>query len=68
MEYFFDTYAIVELMLNNKNYEKFGDFTINTSTLNLSEVYYFLLRTYDKKTADFLIKKLNFKVINIIKL
>jgi predicted nucleic acid-binding protein len=34
----------------------------------MAEVYYFLLRTYDQKTADYLIRKMNFKLVNIIKL
>ncbi len=68
MNFFFDSYAVVEIIKNNPNYDKYNDFAINTSTINVSEVYYFLLRTYDKKTADYLIKKTNFKLINIIKL
>jgi len=68
MGYFFDTYAIIELILNNKNYERFGNDKITTSTLNLMEVYYFLLRTYNKGTADFWMKNLKFNLINIIKL
>lgn len=68
MIYFFDSYAIIELILENKNYEKFKDDVINTSTTNLMEVYYFLLRTYNKETADFWMKKLNFNLSNILKL
>lgn len=67
-EYFFDSYAIIELILENKNYEKFRSNLINTSTLNLMEVYYFLLRTYNKQTADYWLKTLRFSLINIIKL
>jgi len=68
MEYFFDTYALAEMILGSENYKKYGDSIINTSTLNMAEVYYFLLRIYDKKTADFWMKKLNLKLINIINL
>ena len=68
MEYFFDSYAIIELILENKNYEKFKNSSINTSTLNLMEVYYFLLRTYNKQTADYWLKILKFNLANIIKL
>jgi predicted nucleic acid-binding protein len=68
MSYFFDSYALIEIILENKNYEKFKDHVITTSTLNLMEVYYFLLRTYNKQTADFWIKKLEFNLSNIIKL
>lgn len=68
MDYFFDSYAIIELILENKNYEKFKEEMISTSTLNLMEVYYFLLRTYNKQTADFWMRKLKFNLSNIIKL
>ena len=68
MGYFFDSYAIIELIMGNENYLKFKDESINTSTTNLMEVYYFLLRTYNKETADFWMKKLNFNLSNIIKL
>ena len=57
MSYFFDSYAIIELILGNENYLKFKEELINTSTTNLMEIYYFLLRTYDKETADFWMKK-----------
>lgn len=68
MNYFFDSYAIIELILGNKNYEKFKKSLISTSTLNLMEVYYFLLRIYNKQTADFWMKRLKFRLDNIIKL
>lgn len=68
MGYFFDSYAIVEIILGNENYKKFEDSTIVTSTINLAEVYYFLLREYNERTADYWIKKMNFHLVNIIKL
>jgi len=66
--YFFDTYALSEIISGNKNYDKYKNDIITTSTLNISEFYYFLLRAYNKKTADYLIKKLDFRLINIIKI
>ncbi len=66
--YFFDTYALSEMILENENYSQYKKDVITTSTLNISELYYFLLRKYDKKTADYLIKQLAFRLINIIKL
>ena len=68
MSYFFDSYAIIELILENKNYEKFKDHVVTTRTLNLMEVYYFLLRAYNKQTADFWMKRLEFNLSNIIRL
>jgi predicted nucleic acid-binding protein len=68
MKYFFDSYAIIELILENNAYKIFKENLITTNTLNLMEVYYFLLRTYNKETADFWMKKLNFSLSNIIRL
>lgn len=66
--YFFDTYSIIELVNGNLNYEKFSEGTIITSTLNLSEFYYALLRAHNEQTANYWINKLKFHLVNIIKL
>lgn len=67
-KYFFDSYSIIELIRNNENYSSFRDIKIFTSVLNLMEVYYYLLREYDKKIADFWVKKLDAEIINILRL
>ncbi len=48
MAYFFDTYAIIEIIEDNKNYEKYKEEDIITSILNVGELYYSLL----KKNAE----------------
>ena len=45
MNYFFDTYALVEVVKGNENYKKYADLTFTTTTLNLSEFYFFLIST-----------------------
>ncbi len=50
--FFFDTYAIIEIMKGNENYEKYEDCGKITSLLNLLELYYALLKDYDEKTAE----------------
>ena len=52
MNYFFDTYAIIEIIEDNKNYEKYKEEEIVTSILNVGELYYALLKANDEKTAD----------------
>lgn len=52
MGYFFDSYAIIEIIRENENYLRFKDEDIITSTLNLGEVYYHLLKDKDENTAD----------------
>lgn len=68
MEYFFDSSAIIEVIEGNEGYSRFKNLQITTTTLNVAEVYFYLLREHNEQTADYWIKKLNFELINIIKL
>lgn len=52
MGYFLDTYAIIEFLKGNKNYIKFFKKKNITTRLNLMELYYRILREFDKKAAD----------------
>jgi len=40
VSYFFDSYAIIELLKGNENYSKFRDFPATISQWNLAEIYY----------------------------
>ncbi len=62
---FFDSYAILEIIGQNEAFSKFANETIITNTLNFSEVYYSLLRIYDKNTADYWASHLDFEFIEI---
>ncbi len=51
--YFFDTYAMYEIISGNKNYEKYcSNICIITTKLNLMELHYCLLQKYEKEKAD----------------
>ncbi|MFH1440372.1 MAG: PIN domain-containing protein [Candidatus Woesearchaeota archaeon] len=51
--FFFDTYTFCEIIQGNQNYIKYvEDIGIITTKMNLMELYYGLLREYDRKTAD----------------
>lgn len=65
MKYFFDSYIIIEIINLKENYLKFKSESIITNSLNLAEVYYFLLRNYDEKTAEYLFSNLNLNFIEI---
>lgn len=52
MKYFFDTFALFEIIKKNKAYERFLDEEIVTSSLNIGELYYGLLREFGEKTAN----------------
>ncbi len=49
--YFFDTYAFFEILYQNPAYHKYLHASIITTKLNLFELYYNLIKEYDKKTA-----------------
>ncbi len=63
MNYFFDTYAIIELIKGNPKYEFVKDQTIVTGVMNVAEVYYALLLENSKDIVDTIIKKCNFHFI-----
>lgn len=63
--YLFDTYALFEIINGNKNYEKYKEFPITLSVLNIAELYWNLLKEKDRKFADEQIEKFNFEILNI---
>ncbi|MFH1409811.1 MAG: PIN domain-containing protein [Nanoarchaeota archaeon] len=53
VSYFFDTYAFFEIFSENKHYEQFTkNINILTTTLNLMELHYGMLRTFGREIAD----------------
>jgi len=65
--YFFDSYAIIEVINQTSSYERFKDIQITTNVLCLGEVYYYFLKVHNKQTADFWIEKLKVDVLPITK-
>lgn len=63
--YFFDTQTLIEIIKGNKNYKKFKDCKLITGILNIGELYWILLKEYDKKTADYWCKSINFDLIDL---
>lgn len=50
-EYFFDTYALIELTKNNPNYVEYSDELVVTTMFNLVELYYSIHRDFDEEKA-----------------
>jgi|SRR3989338_4606225 len=50
--FFFDTYAIIEIIKGNINYKKYSNKPFITTIYNLMELYYALLRLYDENKAE----------------
>lgn len=64
--YLFDTYALFELIRYNSGYEKFKKGTaIITTKLNLMELYYGLLLSFDIHVAEFYYNKYSEQIIEI---
>ena len=50
--FFFDTYALIEIIKGSPNYSDYVSGPFITTRLNLMELYYSLLRLFDEKKAD----------------
>lgn len=62
-EYFFDSYAIIEILNGSSNYSKFINSEFITTKLNLFEVYLKLLRLSEEK-ANIFIKRYMTKTVD----
>ena len=51
MKFFVDTYALVEIIKGNENYQKYINYELTTSIINLYELFYYLLKSYDEDKA-----------------
>ncbi len=65
MSYFFDTYALVEIVKGNENYGNFAELSFTTTTLNLSEFYFYLLSNLKEEKANETLKKFKFAFVEI---
>jgi len=52
VSYFFDTYALYEVIEGNPSYRVFEEVGMLLTKLNLMELYYGLLNSYNKEIAD----------------
>lgn len=50
--FFFDTYALIEIVKGNPKYQYYTKEEFITTKLNLMEVYYSLLRLFDENMAE----------------
>lgn len=55
--FFFDSYAIIEIIRGNENYRKYTNSIILTTKLNIFEVFYALLKDIGEKEANFFLNK-----------
>ncbi len=64
MNFFFDSYAIVEILKANPAYSRFQEEAVLTSGANLGEVYYCVLRMGEEKEYREKMSKLTVHLIN----
>ena|SRR3989338_1848881 len=55
--YFFDSYAIIEIILGNSAYKKYVTSKIITTRLNLFEVHYAMLRLFGIEQANVILSE-----------
>ncbi|MBI2106281.1 PIN domain-containing protein [Candidatus Woesearchaeota archaeon] len=63
--YFFDTYALFELIKNNEDYEKYNQYILKVSILNIAELYWGLIRDVGINEADKWMQKYDFEILSI---
>jgi len=63
--YYFDTYALIEIVKGNTNYSSFTEKTMITSVVNLSEFYFCLLKELTEKEANESLAKFTFEFLEI---
>ena len=57
VEYFFDSYAILEIIDGNDSYKKFINIPITITVFNLAEIYLASLKHYTKEKANEIYKE-----------
>ena len=63
--YFFDTYAIIELIRGSLQYDRFKEMPIVTSVYNIGELYLIYLREEGKEIADKWFSRFNCELLEI---
>lgn len=67
IDFFADTYAIIEILKGNENYRHYIDLELGTTEFNLFELTYFLVRDYGKSKALKILSKvkLEFELVDV---
>ena len=63
--YFFDTYALFEIINGNSGYEKYKQYPFVICILNVAEFYNGLLKDKGKKEADEIYNNFDFDILDI---
>lgn len=61
--YFFDTYAIIEILEGNSKYEHYTEVEYVITQLNLIEFHYYMLRRFGEAAAEAALRKVSKNVV-----
>ena len=64
--YFFDTYALFEIIASSPAYADFTKYPLITGSLNIGELHYGLLKNFSEKDARAVIKELRSDLMNVV--
>lgn len=65
INYFFDTYAIIEILNSNLSYKKYIDKEVTITTFNLAEIYYSCLNNFNEQDLEKIYTKYRDSVVDI---
>src|SRR3989338_340161 len=65
LSYFFDSYAIIELIKGNPNYARFIKEEVTITIFNLVEIYYSALNDMNEESAEIIYEKYKNAVVKI---
>lgn len=65
IEYFWDSYAVIELLDGNKNYAKYSRESVTITIFNLAEIYWSALNEYSEEEAGEIYDKYKDAVVEL---
>lgn len=65
LRYFWDSYAVIELIKGNLRYVTYSDYAIKISVFNIVEIYWFALNEYGEEKANQIFDKLKDCVLKL---
>ena len=65
MQYFFDSYALIEILQSNPSFEKYNAEEVHITVLNLIEVVYYFMQHLGEQKATVVCNKLRAKELDI---
>lgn len=65
MRYFFDSYALIEILLGNQLFEEYKNEDMHITILNLIEVTQYFMQHFGEEKASIICKKLSVYVLEL---